>query len=109
MFAKLKKEIDEEVRMEIMNGKIEDVQLEIEESKKQVETVIVNTLERGDQLSDLENKTKDLIHAADMFRKRSKKVKRKFCCKEYKGKILILFMILCIIIFICVLIYYEYH
>lgn len=64
--------------------KIKDVELEIVESKKQVESVIVNVLERGDKLEDLENKAEDLKEAGALFAKESKKVKRKMWWQKSK-------------------------
>ena len=87
--------------------KIKDVEMEIIECKNQVEAVIINVLARGDKLEDLEEKSIVLADTANLFSKKAYKVKRKMCCEEYKGKLLLLFMVLCILAFIGALIYYE--
>lgn len=90
------------------NDKIKDIELEIISSKVQVESVIVNVLERGDKLEDLEDKAIVLADSADMFRKQAKQIKKRMCCEKYKNYLLIGIPILCIIVFIIALLYYEF-
>jgi len=90
------------------NQKIEEVELEIMECKDQVSAVIINVLERGDKLEELEEKSNQLVNSASLFSKQAKKIERKMCCQEYKGILLLVFMILCILGFISLLLYYEF-
>ncbi len=87
--------------------KIQDVEMEIVKCKNQVEAVIINVLERGDKLEDLEEKVIVLADTANLFSKKAYKVKKKMCCEEYKGKLLLLFMVLCILAFVGTLLYYK--
>ena len=64
--------------------KIQDVQLEIVEAKKGVEAVIVNVIERGEKLEELENKAENLKDAGSLFAKKSQKVKRKMWWQKSK-------------------------
>ena len=89
------------------NDKIQEVEMEIVKCKDQVEAVIINVLERGEKLEDLEEKAIVMADMANLFSKKAYKVKKKMCCKEYKGYLLLLFMVLCILTFIGFLLYYE--
>jgi len=109
MFAKIRSEINKETMIEMTNDKVEDVQLEIEESKNQVHAIIIDVIERGEKISNLEEKSNELVDTADLFNKKAKKIKRRMCCQEHKMKLLIFFIILCIIALIGTLIYYKYH
>jgi len=86
--------------------KIQEVEMEIIKSKEQVEAVIINVLKRGDKLEDLEEKSIILADTANLFSKKAYKVKKKMCCGEYKGKLL-LFMVLCFLTFIGFILYYK--
>ena len=79
------------------NDKIQEVQLEITEAKQQVEMVIINVIERGEKLEDLEEKSNQLVSSAGMFKKQAKKVKRKMWWQNLKMKIF-LFIIFLIIL-----------
>ena len=79
------------------NDKIQEVQLEIVEAKQQVEMVIINVIERGDKLEDLEEKSNQLVSSAGMFKKQAKKVERKMWWQNFKMK-LFLFVIFLIIV-----------
>ena len=91
------------------NNKIQEVQLEITEAKQQVEMVIINVLERGDQLEDIEAKSMVLADTADMFKKQSKQLKKKMWWQNLKNILLIAFPVLCILVFIVVLLYFEFR
>lgn len=82
------------------SNKIHEVELQIMDSKKTAERVIVNLLDREEKLADLENKSNDLRNESKMFYKKSKKVKRKMWKGKCIAKMLILFMVLLFIYFI---------
>ncbi len=88
------------------NDKIKDVEMEISKCKKQVEAVIINVIERGDKLEDIQEESLVMADMANLFSKKAYKVRRKMCCEEYKAKLLLLFMVLCILTFIGASIYY---
>ena len=73
------------------NDKIQEVQLEIVEAKQQVEMVIINVLERGDKLEELEEKAIVLADTASMFKKQAKQIEKKMRCQKYKNILLIAF------------------
>ena len=79
------------------NDKIKDVQLEIIQYKQQVESVIINVIERGEKLSELEDKSNNLVLSAGMFSKKAKEVKRKMWWQHFKMKILMLVIFLIIV------------
>ncbi len=56
-------------------NKIQEVELEIVQSKEQVSVVINSALERGDDLEELEIKSKELEGNAKTFKKKAKKVR----------------------------------
>lgn len=58
-------------------NKIQEVELEIVQSKEQVSVAINSALERGDNLEELEIKSKELEGNAKTFQKKAKKVKWK--------------------------------
>lgn len=86
-----------------MKNKVENIELEIQESKKQAEKVIVNLLEREEKLADLENKSNDLRNESKMFYRQSKKVKRSMWKNNCCAKMIIIFMVLLFIYFILVM------
>lgn len=58
-------------------NKIQEVELEIVQSKEQVSVAINSALERGDNLEELETKSKELEGSAKIFVKKTKQVKWK--------------------------------
>ena len=91
------------------NDKIQEVEMEIIQCKDQVEAVIINVLERGDRLEELEEKSIEMADMANLFSKKAYKVKKKMCCEEYKGKLLLLFMVLIFLTFIGFVLYYNFN
>ena len=79
------------------NDKIQEVELQIVSSKQQVESVLVNALERGDKLEDLENKAEELKDAGSMFEKATTQLKRSMWWKKAKPLVIIGVAILVII------------
>lgn len=79
------------------NDKIQEVQLEIIEAKKQVEMVIINVIKRGDKLEELEEKSNKLANTANMFNKKAKQVKKKMWWENFKMKIILLVIFLIIV------------
>jgi hypothetical protein len=88
------------------NDKIQEVEIEIVEAKQQVEAVIINILERGEKLEDLGEKAIILVDTSNLFSKKAYKVKKKMCCKKYKAKLILLFMVLLGLTFIAFILYY---
>jgi len=87
------------------NNNIQEIELEIVKTKNQVEVVILNVIERGEKLENLEEKALVLVSSASMFNKTAKKVERKMCCEKWKNILLIGILVLCILIFIIALLY----
>jgi len=86
------------------HNKLEEVELEIVESKNQVESVIINVLERGDKLEELQMKSDKLVDSANLFTKRAKKVERKMCCQKWTTNAIGFGIAVSVIIFIIILI-----
>ena len=76
------------------NNKIEQVEMEIENGKKTATEIIINVIERGDILYDLEEKTQKMIDEASLFNKKSKNIKKEYFLKKYKYKMIIYIIIL---------------
>ena len=89
------------------NDKIQEVEMEIVEAKNQVEAVIINVLERGDRLEDIEEKAEEMADMANMFKKRAVEVRKKMWWQDKKGMAILVFMVLLILTFIGFLLYYE--
>ena len=89
------------------NKKIPEIELEIVNTKNQVGAVIINLSNRGDRLEELQEQSTKLIEVGNIFNKTAKKVKYRFCCQKWQNGLIIGIPILCIIILIIVLLYYE--
>ena len=89
------------------NKKIQEVELEIVNTKNQVEAIIINVIERGEKLENLEEKALVLTESASMFSKQSKLIRRKMWCLKFRNNLIIGTSVLCFIIFIMALLYYE--
>jgi len=77
--------------------KIQEVELEIVNSQKQVELVMGNVLKRGDKLEDLQYKSENMRQEASMFEKRTKQLKRSMWWKKAKVLVIIGLVIVVII------------
>ena len=85
------------------NQKIEEVELEIIESKNQVQSVIINVLERGDKLEQLQDKSDKLMEAGNLFNKQAKKVERKMCCQKLRTNMMLIGIIVAIIVILAII------
>ena len=95
----LKKKEQEKQKEE---SKINDIELQILEAKKNGERTINLLLDRADKLADLEETSKQLSTQSNLFYKQSKKVHRKMCCQQYKVYLIVLFVILILLYIILV-------
>ena len=95
----LKKKEQEEKKEE---SKMNDIELQILEAKKNGERTINLLLDRVDKLTDLENTSNELTKNSQLFYKQSKKVHRKMCCQQYKVYLIVLFVILILLYIILV-------
>lgn len=77
--------------------KIQEVEMTIQENKEQVEEIIVNVLERGEKLEDIQDKAEDLKDAGEMFNKQTKKIKKKMWWQKAKPLVMVGVVILVII------------
>lgn len=82
------------------NNNLENVELEIITSKNTALDVVNNLLKREDNLNNIEKKSKELEENSLIFYKKSKKLKRKFCCNKYKIKFLCILISLFVLYFI---------
>jgi len=96
------KEIKEEIEKEALEeiDRENEIKIELARQQGKASDLILDVIERGDKLNDLEEKTKEMINLSEMYLKKAKKVKRRNCCNEYKVKIII---IIIIIIILCIL------
>ena len=69
-------------------GKVADVLTEIDRSKKSVSLAIDKTLERGDKLDDLEDKSGLMVEQAEVFQREATVVERHFWWQNMKTKLL---------------------
>ena len=65
-------------------NKIDKIQNQIKDVTDTMSNVIAKTIERGDKVIDLEQKTNDLMRDADMFASKSTSLKRKMQWKNIK-------------------------
>jgi len=79
------------------NQKIQEVELEIVSSKRQVEAVISSTIRRGDRLEDILDKAENMKEEASLFEKAAKKVKRSMWWKKAKPLVIIGIVVLVIV------------
>ena len=84
--------------------KIQDIELEIVSAKKNVSKTINNTIERGNNLEELEIKSEQLKENADMFHKQAKKVRWKIWLEKMKSNAVILTIVIIIILIIIAII-----
>ena len=82
------------------NSKIEQIQVEIDNTKQLVMTGIEHAMDRGDKLEMLEDKAENLRDNSSMFNKQSRKLKNKMLMKRIKATALIVMIILLLIFFI---------
>jgi len=71
--------------------------------KEQMKTNLLATMERGDNLEDIEVGTRDLMDGAQRFNQTSSALKRMMCCKNLKMTILLTLFILVILTVIIVI------
>ena len=95
----LKKKEQEEKKEE---SKMNDIELQILEAKKNGERTINLLLDRADKLADLENTSNELTKNSQLFYKQSKKIRKKMCCQKYKVYLILLFIILILLYIILV-------
>ena len=79
------------------NSKIEQIQVEIDNTKQLVMTGIEHAMDRGDKLEMLENKAEHLKDNSSMFNRQSRRLKNKMLMKRIKATALIVFIVLLII------------
>ena len=93
------------------NDKIQEVELEIISAKEQVESVIINVIERGDKLEDIEQKSNNLANSANMFTKKANQVQNKMWWQNFKMKLLlfVFFIIIVGIVITLLSIYLPKH
>ena len=96
-FFKKKTELEEKEE-----SKINDIELQIVESKKRGQRTINLLLDRADKLADLENTSNELTNHSKLFYKQTKKVRRKTCCQKYKLYLIVLLIVLILLYIILV-------
>lgn len=80
--------------MSFNNKKIENIELEIVKSKKNVEITINNILDREEKLFALDKKSKQLKDDSQIFYKKARNVKRKTCKDKYYKYMIFCFLFL---------------
>jgi len=83
--------------------KMERLQGQLGAVKEQMKTNLLATMERGDNLEDIEVGTRDLMDGAQRFNQTSSALKRMMCCKNLKMTILLTLFILVILTVIIVI------
>jgi len=68
-----------------------------------MKTNLLATMERGDNLDDIEDGTRDLMDGAQRFQQTSTALKRMMCCKNVKMTIILVLTILVILTIIIVI------
>lgn len=87
-----------------MEEKIDDVNIEIQNSKDTVQITLEKVIDRDEKLEDLEKKSENLEQNANMFYKKSKKVKCQMLKEKIKANSIIIGIILILIIIVVAII-----
>lgn len=83
--------------------KMEDIQIEIDKTKNVMKKNIEATLDRGDQLDEMEAKADRLNSQAQTFKKKTGQAKRAYCWQSWRNSIalfLIVVLLLLLILFL---------
>jgi len=81
-----------------MSSRIEEVQMEIINTKENVRSAIESAMDRGEKLDELDETASRLAENANQFKTSSKTLRNKYCRQKWRMNFLILFIIAIVII-----------
>ena len=91
------------------SDKIIRVKNEIDETTQIMKKNIDATIERGEKLEDLEDRTNQLVNHSSSFRIKAKYLKRTMCFRHFRLIGLIILIILILAVLITLAIYAKYN
>lgn len=84
--------------VDIVDEKIKDINVVIDETKNEIQITIEKVIERGDKLEDLEENSTNLQVYAEVFHKQAKKTRWKMCKQKCKANMLLIVVTVIILI-----------
>lgn len=76
--------MDQPIPPPVQDGKIEQIQKEIDLTTEIMKKNIQNTIDNGNKLEQLQIKTQDLAEQSSTFKLSARKIKRNLCLVNYK-------------------------
>lgn len=87
------------------NSKIDDITIQIDQTKDVMKDNIEKTLQRGEDLDRLIDKTDEMNKNASVFQKKATVLRKHMCWQNYKYMLLIGFIVLIVLIVLGLIIY----
>ena len=79
------------------NNHIDRLEQDIDEVTHLLKNNVEKVLERGDKLEDLQDRSEDLTASSIQFKTRSRDLRRKMCCQNFKMTCILIIVISAII------------
>eukprot|EP00475_Leptophrys_vorax_P030867 TRINITY_DN4657_c0_g1_i1.p2 TRINITY_DN4657_c0_g1~~TRINITY_DN4657_c0_g1_i1.p2 ORF type:complete len:110 (-),score=37.68 TRINITY_DN4657_c0_g1_i1:82-411(-) len=78
-------------------GRLDDLKIQIEDTKRVVQSSLEKAIERGNKLEDIELKSQTLFDRSSQFERSAVQVRKQMCCQKWKWTIIISSLVLVIL------------